>query len=63
VLRVARAGLAKRNRLDAQGRDETYFLDPLDAVVAGRTEAERLIEKFKTEWAGGVEPAFEECIY
>ncbi|WP_036259971.1 glutamate--cysteine ligase [Methylocapsa aurea] len=63
VLRVARAGLAKRNRLDAQGRDETYFLDPLDAVVAGRTEAERLIDKFNTEWAGIVEPAFEECVY
>ncbi len=63
VLKFARTGLAKRNRLDAQGRDETYFLDPLDAITAGRTEAERLIEAFKTEWGGSVEPAFEQCIY
>jgi len=63
VLSLARAGLAKRNRLDSDGRDETYFLDPLDAIVAGRTEAERLIETFKTKWAGSVEPAFEECVY
>ncbi|MEJ0092276.1 MAG: glutamate--cysteine ligase [Methylocella sp.] len=63
VLGFARIGLAKRNRLDAQGRDETYFLDPLDAIVAGRTEAERLIEAFKTEWGASVEPAFEQCIY
>ncbi len=59
----ARTGLAKRNRLDAQGRDETYFLDPLDAIVTGRTEAERLIEAFKTDWEASVEPAFEQCIY
>lgn len=63
VLSFARAGLAKRRRLDPQGRDEAYFLDPLDAIVAGRSEAERLIERFKTEWAGSVEPAFEECVY
>jgi glutamate--cysteine ligase len=63
VLGFARAGLAQRGRRDAQGRDETYFLDPLDAIVAGRTQAEDLIEKFKTDWAGSVDPAFEECAY
>jgi glutamate--cysteine ligase len=63
VLKFARTGLAKRSRLDPEGRDETYFLDPLDAIVAGCTEAERLIEAFKTDWAGSIEPAFEQCIY
>jgi glutamate--cysteine ligase len=63
VLRIARAGLAKRGRRDDQGRDEAYFLDPLDAVVAGRTEAERLIEKYKTAWGANVDAAFEECVY
>jgi glutamate--cysteine ligase len=63
VLRIARAGLAKRNRRDARGFDETVFLDPLDAVLAEGSEAERLIRKFKTQWAGSVEPAFEECVY
>jgi glutamate--cysteine ligase len=63
VLRIARAGLAKRNRRDAQGADETLFLDPLDAVLAQASEAERLINKFKTQWAGSIEPVFEECVY
>jgi glutamate--cysteine ligase len=63
VLRIARAGLAKRNRRDARGNDETLFLDPLDAVLAETSESSRLITKFKTQWAGSVEPAFEECVY
>ena len=63
VLALARGGLARRRRLDSRGRDETHFLDPLDAIVAGRTEAERLIAAFHTEWGGSVEPAFERCVY
>ncbi|MGH6846905.1 MAG: glutamate--cysteine ligase [Methylocella sp.] len=63
VLRIARAGLATRNRHNARGFDETKFLAPLDAVLAGGSEAERLIKKFKTQWAGSIEPAFEECVY
>jgi glutamate--cysteine ligase len=62
-LNIARKGLLKRNRRDARGFDETIFLDPLDAVVAERSEAERLIKKFKTQWAGSIDPAFEECVY
>jgi len=63
VLGLARRGLEKRARLDSEGRDESYFLDPLDAIVDGRTEAERLIEAFKTQWGGSVEPAFKQCVY
>jgi glutamate--cysteine ligase len=63
VLALARAGLARRRRLDSRGRDETHFLAPLDAIAAGRTEAERLIEAFQLKWAGSVEPAFEHCVY
>jgi len=63
VLRIARAGLATRNRRDARGFDETIFLDPLHAVLAQASEAERLINKFKTQWAGSIEPAFEQCVY
>jgi glutamate--cysteine ligase len=63
VLSIARAGLANRRRLDARGLDETVFLGPLDAVLSEGTEAERLIKKFKTGWAGSVEPAFDEYAY
>jgi glutamate--cysteine ligase len=64
VLALARAGLAGRRRLDSQGRDETRFLDPLDAFLAsGRVNAHRLLEAYHGPWGGSVEPAFEECAY
>jgi glutamate--cysteine ligase len=63
VLALALQGLARRARRDSTGRDEGQFLDPLDAVIAGRTQAEDLIERFETRWAGNVEPAFVECAY
>ena len=63
VLRIARMGLAKRNRRNTRGFDETMFLAPLDAVLAEGSEAERLIAKFKTQWAGSIAPCFEECVY
>ncbi|MCI0599085.1 MAG: glutamate--cysteine ligase, partial [Beijerinckiaceae bacterium] len=63
ALRIARAGLAKRNRRGAQGLDEAMYLDPLDAVVAQTSEAERLIKSFKGAWAGDIDRAFEECVY
>ncbi|PNG26680.1 glutamate--cysteine ligase [Methylocella silvestris] len=63
TLALARAGLERRNHLDAKGRTEACFLDPLEHIVEERTEAERLIEAFKTRWAGSVDPAFEQCVY
>ena len=63
VLVLARAGLAARNRRDAQGRDETIHLDVLDAILAGRTEAERLIGLYEGAWHGSVDPAFRDCVY
>jgi glutamate--cysteine ligase len=63
VLQIARAGLARRNRCNSQGINETIFLDPLDEVLAKASEAERLINRFKTHWAGNIEFAFEECVY
>jgi glutamate--cysteine ligase len=64
ALAFSRSGLSRRARLDADGRDETHFLDPLDAIVAeGRTAAEELLDKHKGTWGGSVEPAFEECVF
>ena len=45
------------------GGDETIYLDVLDAVVAGRSEAERLIACFEGLWHASVDPAFRECVY
>ncbi len=63
ALAIARAGLAERAYLDGDGRDETIYLDPLDAIAAGQTEAERLIALFNGSWQGSISPAFSECVY
>lgn len=59
VLKLARAGLARRGFTDPSGKDETGFLDPLDSIVAsGRTVADDLIAAYKGDWQGSVDPAF-----
>jgi glutamate--cysteine ligase len=63
ALSLSRAGLARRGRRDSSGRDETGFLDVLDEIANGRTEAERLLEKFHGPWGGSVVPAFRECVF
>src|SRR5262249_47823587 len=46
-LAIAHEGLARRHRLDASGRDETRYLEPLaDTVARGRTPAEALLDRF-----------------
>jgi hypothetical protein len=64
VLALARRGLERRNRRNAQGRDETQYLEPLDEIVDRfRTPAEELLEKYKGPWGGSVEPVFHEYAY
>ena len=47
VLKLARAGLARRKRLDAGGQDETRYLEVLeDRLARGTTPAQELLEKF-----------------
>ena len=61
---MARAGLARRARQDSAGRDETMFLDPLDAIVErGRPPAQDWIDRFNGAWRGSVYPAFNEAAY
>jgi glutamate--cysteine ligase len=63
-LEIARAGLARRARLDIGGRDEGRHLETLDEIVErGVTPAEDLIEKYKGPWGGSVEPVFAEEAY
>jgi glutamate--cysteine ligase len=63
-LGLARAGLARRARRDQFGRDETHFLDPLDAIVeTGVTPAETLLEKYNGPWHRSVEPAYSEYAF
>jgi glutamate--cysteine ligase len=64
VLSIARAGLKRRARLDAAGRDEAVYLEPLDRFVdSGRVAAQEWIARFEGEWGGVVDPVFTEARY
>lgn len=64
ALAIARQGLKSRARFDSAGEDETHFLAELDDIAAsGVTPAERLIERYNTEWGRDVRRAFQACAY
>ena len=64
TLKLARSGLARRQRFDAGGQDETRYLDVLeDRVARGTTPAQDLLEKFHGPWAGSVDPIYTEEAY
>jgi glutamate--cysteine ligase len=64
TLVLARSGLARRDRQDMDGCDETQYLEPLEEAVArGATPAEELLEKFHGPWRGSVDPVFTEYAY
>ena len=64
VLKLARAGLARRKCLDAAGQDETRYLEVLeDRLARGTTPAQELLEKFYGPWGGSVDPIYAEEAY
>ena len=64
ALAISRAGLQARARRDRTGRDETVYLQPLEAIVAaGRTRAEERLTDYEGPWRNSVEPAFESCTF
>ncbi|MBI1187158.1 MAG: glutamate--cysteine ligase [Alphaproteobacteria bacterium] len=64
ALAISRQGLRSRARLDSAGEDETHFLSELDDVAAsGVTPAERLLERYHTEWGGDLKHVFAACAY
>jgi glutamate--cysteine ligase len=64
ALAIARQGLKSRARADNAGSDETHFLAELDDIASsGVTPAERLLERYRTEWGGDVRHVFEACAY
>jgi len=64
VLKLARAGLARRKRLDIGGQDEARYLEPLeDRLSRGIVPAQELLEKFHGPWRGSVDPIYAEQAY
>jgi glutamate--cysteine ligase len=61
VIDIVRDGLRARGKLDASGRDETVYVDPLVAIIAGEpTQAEHWLARFHQAWQGDVRRIFSE---
>jgi len=64
ALAIAQAGLKRRARLDAKGRDEAIFLEPVEAILReGCTPAEELLLRYKGEWGGNIDRLFTEFVF
>lgn len=62
ILPLARAGLARRAKLDDQGRDETIFLSALEEMCErGENLAQVRLALYHGAWGESVLPAFEAC--
>jgi glutamate--cysteine ligase len=63
VLALAGDGLRRRARRDAQGRDESVFLAPLEAILeGGRTLAQQRLDAYYGAWGQSVDAAFTDCV-
>jgi glutamate--cysteine ligase len=59
---LARAGLAARARAGAGMADEAGWLAPLEESLAtGRTQADRLLDRWQGAWGGDLAPLYAEC--
>ncbi len=59
ALRISRAGLTARARLNSSGDNETGFLETLDEIVAsGKVPAQRLLDNYNNEWAGDISQVY-----
>ncbi|MCX5495492.1 glutamate--cysteine ligase [Kaistia dalseonensis] len=64
VLELAQGGLTRRGRKNADGVDESVYLQPLQEVVAsGETPAERLLREYATDWNGDIGEVFRRHAY
>jgi len=64
ALAIARAGLSRRSRRDAAGRDETIYLAPLEeSVETGRVPAAHWLARYAGPWRETIDPVFKEAAY
>jgi glutamate--cysteine ligase len=64
ALKISAAGLRRRACANANGADESRFVEPLIEIAeANQTPAERKLELFRNEWNGNIDRAFGEFAY
>ncbi len=64
VVAIATDGLRARGCLDANGEDETGYLDQIAEIAeTGRTPAEELLERYHGRWHQSVAPVYTDFAY
>jgi glutamate--cysteine ligase len=64
ALAISRAGLVRRALRDAQGSDETRFLEPVEAFLRDRlSPAEEMLARYQGPWGHSVAPLFTEYAF
>ena len=64
LLAISARGLKRRARLDAEGRDETHYLDCLLEIAEnGRTAAQDWLDAYHGRWGGDIDQVFDEAIF
>ena len=64
VVAIADTGLRNRAIPDKNGYDESSFLLPLHEIIdRGYSPAERLLQRYETEWNKSVDPIYVEYAY
>ena len=64
ALEISVHGLKRRERRNANGADETVFLDPMmEFAEAGITPAERKLDLYNGPWQGDIDRVFREFAY
>ncbi len=64
MVELSLAGLARRDKRNSFGDNETMYLDTVaDTVATGKTPAEDLLDRFHGAWSGNIEKIFEEEAY
>ena len=61
ALAISKAGLKRRALLDAEGRDEQRFLEPVEIILReGCAPADELLSRYEGAWGGSTAPLFTE---
>ena len=64
ALSISLAGLRNRRVRDAQGRDETHFLEPVATILEeGCTPAEEMLARYGGAWGRSTAPVFTEFAF
>ena len=62
VISISKDGLKRRNNLNKDNLDESYYLKYLEDIIgAKKNPADNLIEKFKNNWNEDISKIYENC--